>query len=111
MFFSIEDLTAVDGGAGARFRDELAERWNASVPFQNLIYKIGWIIGYSGLAMAFIELIFMMTMPIDVFFGLSWVIFWSWAGYITYYCIRYTRASLLAEREWWDKEILGIVTS
>lgn len=111
LYYIIEDLTAVDGGAGARFRDELAERWNASTPFQTLIYKMGWILGFSGLAMALIELLFMMTMPIDIFFGLSWVIFWTWAGYITYYCIRYTRASLLAEREWWDKEILGIVTS
>ncbi|KAF8528171.1 hypothetical protein BU17DRAFT_39253 [Hysterangium stoloniferum] len=107
VYYVIEDLTAVDGGGGVEFRDELLERWNASLPFQSLVYNVGWILGTSGICMVLLELGLMMTTPIDIFFGLSWVILWAWAGLGAYYCIRYTKSRLKAEKLWWDKVVLN----
>jgi len=107
VYYVIEDLTAVDGGGGVEFREELLERWNASLPFQSLVYNIGWILGTSGFFMVLVELALMMTTPIDIFFGLSWIILWAWAGLGAYYCIKYTKSRLEAEKLWWDNEVLN----
>ena len=97
----MEDLTAVDGGGGAQYRDQLAERWSSSTPFRYLVRDVGRVLGCSGLLMVSVELALILMTPAEVFIGASWVVFWTWAALSTYCCVCYTKTCLAVERDWW----------
>ncbi|KAF8589691.1 hypothetical protein K439DRAFT_1331778 [Ramaria rubella] len=106
VYYIIEDLTAVDGGAGTAYRDRLSERWNRSPPFQLLVRDVGRILGFSGLLMVGVELALILMTPADLFYGASWVILWVWAALSAYFCISYTKACLVVEKDWWQHEVV-----
>jgi hypothetical protein len=96
----------VDGAGGTDFRDRLADRWDASPPFQRLVRDVGRITGFSGLLMVGVELALILMTPADLFFGASWVILWAWAAVSAYACISYTKTCLEIEMLWWKEEMV-----
>lgn len=88
------------------YRDRLADRWEASPPFQRLVRDVGRITCLSGMLMVGVELALILMTPVEVYFGASWVVLWLWAALAAYFCVSYTKACLRSERAWWKQEIL-----
>lgn len=99
--FSVEDVTACDGGGGQGFRDRLNARWEASPPFRKLLEDITLYVGLGFLAQSLVQVVVLFATDEKIFVAVSTVLLWGWCGLSALWAIPYTKQALQEEKLWW----------
>lgn len=101
----IEDIMAVDGGAGTVYREELNRRYEASHVFRTMLRRLGlfWSIGAMGMAVLCTILIF--TINAEAGYVIGWAAPFVWAGIWTWLTIFYVKRKLKEEQIAWAEEV------
>lgn len=79
---AVEDIVAVDGGAGREYRDQLHARYQASAMFRRMIMRQTWFWGWGSLLVGIGTLVVIWTVPVSVAYGVgkSFLLCW-WEPY------------------------------
>lgn len=106
VYTFVEDVVAVDGGAGKTYRMRLRERFDASPMFRSMIVRLNWLWGVGGLIDGIGTVVVIWAVPEEeVAYGVGWlsplVFVAIWAYITVYWCQR----SLLIEKERWAASI------
>lgn len=99
----VEDIIAVDGGAGTAFRDRLRQRFDASPRFRYMMDRLSFFWGIGAEAMAILTTILVFTLHGETAYVVGWSIPFVWAGVwagLTYW---FVRGQLVKEKE--DKQV------
>ncbi|GJE91564.1 hypothetical protein PsYK624_077140 [Phanerochaete sordida] len=98
----VEDVIAVDGSGGLRFRHAWAHRYQASAALRALLRAtaLGW--GASGTLVAAGLIVAAWLAPRDTAYGLGFGVPWIWALACTAATLAYTRRMLRRERALWQ---------
>lgn len=103
----IEDVVAVDGGGGKRFRAAFLERYNASPRFRALLRDLTWFWGVPCLVVGVVLMALIFTVSREVAYGLGWGVPAAWAGLWTLVTIFWVRKVLREEEEGWEGPVWG----
>ncbi|KAI2607038.1 uncharacterized protein GGS25DRAFT_494151 [Hypoxylon fragiforme] len=101
----IEDVVAVDGGAGKTYRERLWTRYRVSRVFRRLIRGLNWFWGVGSLLVGAGSLAVVWTVPEEIAYGIGWgaplvlTIIW------TAITVLWTHRSLKAEKESWMDDL------
>jgi len=102
VFYTIEDVAAVDFKNGRAFREALHTRYHASPLFRTLLQKLTvyWVFAsilYCGLTAA-------VTWGAPLQFSFGWVLgqFFLWAGAGAAGCVFLAKRGMRQEKEWWE---------
>lgn len=76
----IEDIVAVDGGGGERYRKAFMTRYYASPKFRALLRQMTWFWGVSSLVVGVALMVLIFTVRKEVAYGLGWSVPSSWVG-------------------------------
>lgn len=89
-----EDICAVDGGLGEKFRIPFDGRYRASREIRSLLLKTDLIWGLSGATVGAILMatIWWVSNP-EIGFALGWIVPWIWAGVLAFITIKMTSAA------------------
>ncbi|KAK1835639.1 hypothetical protein QBC39DRAFT_340765 [Podospora conica] len=98
---AVEDIVAVDGGAGREYRDQLHARYKASAMFRRMIMRQTWFWGWGSLLVGVGTLVVVWTVPVSVAYGVGWgaplifTIVWITT------CVLWVRRDLRMEKKRW----------
>jgi len=100
VFYTVEDVCAVDCGKGREFRREWNARYDASPIFRRLMYQLTvfWIVGslvYVGITAAVT-----FTAPLDVAYVVTLSMLYVWGAVWWLITWEWCRFTLKREREW-----------
>ncbi|KAL2060847.1 hypothetical protein VTL71DRAFT_8899 [Oculimacula yallundae] len=98
IFYIVEDIVAVDGNGGLSFRTAFNARYESSVVFREMIWKLSlaWCLAFYVLAGAFTALVF--WLEVDAVYAVGWVAPFPLAGALAVWTISFVRAELREER-------------
>lgn len=101
LYVLVEDIVAVDGGGGQKFRYALRNRYLSSPYFRRMLFEMNcfWAGGSLLAAAAITAIIF--TTEENVAYTLGWSLPFAWAGVWTLITFPWVRAELRRERETW----------
>ncbi|KKA17714.1 Uncharacterized protein T310_8343 [Rasamsonia emersonii CBS 393.64] len=107
LYVLIEDIVAVDGGGGQKYRYALRTRYLSSPYFRRMLFEMNcfWAGGSMVFAGAITAIIF--TTPINVAYTLGWALPFGWAGVWTLITFPWVRAELRREKETWSRTRRG----
>jgi hypothetical protein len=100
----IEDVIAVDAGAGKVYREALLQRYNASPRFRKMLIQLVWFWGIPSAIVGVVLLPLIFTVKKEVAYGLGWAVPNIWAGIWTVLTILWVRRSLRIEKETWKSD-------
>ncbi|KIW71473.1 hypothetical protein PV04_03633 [Phialophora macrospora] len=81
VFVVVEDIVAVDGGAGQAFRLALQARYEASETFRRMLAQLNWFWGVGSVAVATVTTVVVYVVDdLNVVFAIGWSLPWVWAG-------------------------------
>jgi hypothetical protein len=100
----IEDVIAVDAGAGKVYRAALLQRYNGSPRFRKMLIQLVWFWGIPSVIVGTVLLALIFTVKKEVEYGLGWAVPNIWAGIWTILTILWVRRSLRIEKETWKTE-------
>lgn len=100
----IEDVIAVDAGAGKVYREALLQRYNASPRFRTMLIQLVWFWGVPSVVVGTVLLALIFTVKKEVAYGLGWAVPNMWAGIWTISTILWVRRSLRIEKETWKTD-------
>ncbi|GAO13349.1 hypothetical protein UVI_02013600 [Ustilaginoidea virens] len=104
-YYFIEDVVAVNAGAGRPYREALAARYNASPRFQRMLHKqsLFWFIPALILAVALTVVALHPSVPATGAYGVCWAVpfLWCslWGGITVWWCKR----EMVRERLEWEE--------
>lgn len=101
----IEDIMAVEGGAGTQYREELNRRYEASHTFRTMLRRLGlfWSFGAMGIAVVCTILIF--TINAEAGYVIGWAAPFVWAGVWAMMTTWYVKRMLKQEKIAWAAEL------
>jgi hypothetical protein len=97
-----EDVVAVDGGGGQKYREALMMRYNASPRFRTLLRQMTWFWGVPCLMVGVVLMALIFTVRRQVAYGLGWGVPTIWACVWTLITIFWVRRVLREEEEGWE---------
>jgi hypothetical protein len=100
----IEDVIAVDAGAGKVYRAALLQRYNGSPRFRKMLIQLVWFWGIPSVIVGTVLLALIFTIKKEVAYGLGWAVPNIWAGIWTILTILWVRRSLRIEKETWKTD-------
>ncbi|EEP79976.1 conserved hypothetical protein [Uncinocarpus reesii 1704] len=103
LYVLIEDIVAVDGGGGQKYRRALRDRYLASPYFRQMLFEMNCFWGGGSIVWATIITILIFTTPRDVAYTLGWTLPFVWAGLWTIITIPWVQADLRREKAAWAK--------
>ncbi|KAK6957952.1 hypothetical protein Daesc_000743 [Daldinia eschscholtzii] len=68
----IEDVVAVDGGAGKTYRERILRRYKVSKHFRTLIRGLNWFWGVGSMIVGIGSLVVVWTIPQEIAYGIGW---------------------------------------
>ncbi|KAL2820812.1 hypothetical protein BDW59DRAFT_164506 [Aspergillus cavernicola] len=81
IYTIVEDVVAVDGGQGQKFRELLDARYRSSKPVRVLLERLDLAWGLSGVVVSTVLIAMISTLPnMDVLFVIGWLVPWAWAA-------------------------------
>ncbi|KAG5927076.1 hypothetical protein E4U42_002642, partial [Claviceps africana] len=106
VYYFIEDVVAVNAGAGRPYREALAARYKASPRFRRLLYRqsLFWCVPSLVLAAALTVVAVHPDMPAEGAYGVCWAapfLFWGVWGAIT---VRWCKRDMARERLEWETD-------
>jgi hypothetical protein len=97
----IEDVIAVDAGAGKVYREAFMQRYNASPRFRSTLIQLVWFWGAPSVVVGAVLLALIFAVKKEVAYGLGWAVPNIWAAFWTILTIFWVRRSLRIEKETW----------
>ncbi|KAK2807997.1 hypothetical protein FQN50_005079 [Emmonsiellopsis sp. PD_5] len=101
LYVLIEDIVAVDGGGGQKYRRALRDRYLASPYFRQMLFEMNCFWGGGSIIFAVITTILIFTTPRDVAYTIGWTLPFVWAGVWTLITIPWVQADLRREKAAW----------
>ena len=105
IFSIIEDVVAVDGGGGQRYRTALMMRYNTSPKFRALLRHMTWFWGVPSLVVGIALMALIFTVKREIAYGLGWGVPTVWAGIWTLITIYWVKRVLRDEQRGWNGPI------
>lgn len=105
IYTMIEDVVAVDGSGGTRYREALNRRYEASHVFRAMLRRLGVFWAFGAMACAVLTTILVFTIHDEAAFCIGWSLpfFWAfWWAVGTYF---YAKRKLREEQKAWEEEI------
>ncbi|KAL7276068.1 hypothetical protein RUND412_000947 [Rhizina undulata] len=103
VFHLIEDIVAIEGGGGREFRQAWHDRYQASMVFREMLFKMTLFWGAGATVMGGVMLAVAFGTPSKyVAFGLAWGLPFVWAGLWAVITIKWVQKMLKEEEETWD---------
>ncbi|KAI0011572.1 hypothetical protein F4779DRAFT_572284 [Xylariaceae sp. FL0662B] len=101
----IEDVVAVDGGAGQTYRRRLLDRYRVSARFRALIKGINWFWGVGCMMTGAGTLAVVWTVPEVIGYGIGWGAPLGFTIIWTFITILWVRRGLKVEKKRWAAEL------
>ncbi|PGH09682.1 hypothetical protein AJ80_07633 [Polytolypa hystricis UAMH7299] len=101
LYVLVEDIVAVDGAGGQKYRRALRNRYLASPYFRQMLFEMNCFWGGGSIVFATVTTIVIFTTPRDVAYTLGWTLPFVWAGIWTLITIPWVQADLRREKEAW----------
>jgi len=98
---AVEDIVAVDGGAGREYRDQLHARYNISPIFRKMIMRQTWFWGVGSLLVGIGTLVVIWTVPVSVAYGVGWGAPLVFTVIWVTICVLWVRRDLRMEKKRW----------
>lgn len=111
MYYLVEDVAAVNAGAGRPYREALAARYKASPRFQRMLYvqSIFWSVPAVLLAAGLTVPAVSHDVPADIAYGLCWAVPFLWCALWGLITIRWCKRDMVRERLEWEADFGGTV--
>jgi hypothetical protein len=103
LYVFIEDIVAVDGGGGQKYRRALRDRYLASPYFRQMLFEMNCFWAGGAIVWATITTVIIFTTPRDVAYTVGWTVPFLWAGLWTLITIPWVQADLRREKEAWRR--------
>lgn len=103
LYVLIEDIVAVDGAGGKKYRRALRDRYLASPYFRHMLFEMNCFWGGGSVVCAAGITAIVFTTPQDVAYTLGWTLPLVWAGLWTLITIPWVQADLRREKEAWEE--------
>ncbi|KAI1764241.1 hypothetical protein GGR53DRAFT_327627 [Hypoxylon sp. FL1150] len=101
----IEDVVAVDGGAGKTYRKRLLGRYEASKRFRALIRGLNWFWGVGSILVGAGSLAVVWTVQQEIAYGVGWGAPLVFTTLWTFITILWTRRALHTEKKTWMADL------
>ena len=105
IYSIIEDVIAVDGSGGTKFREDLNRRYEASHVFRAMLRRLGGFWAFGAEAMAIVCTILIFTVSKDAAYVIGWSVPFAWAGIWTLITWWYVNKKLREEKKAWTEEV------
>ncbi|KAI1942741.1 hypothetical protein LOZ66_001147 [Ophidiomyces ophidiicola] len=103
LYVLVEDIVAVDGGGGQKYRRALRDRYLASPYFRQMLFEMNCFWGGGSIIWASITTSLIFTTPRDVAYILGWSLPFVWAGLWVIITIPWVQADLRREKAAWSR--------
>ncbi|PGH35973.1 hypothetical protein GX50_01143 [[Emmonsia] crescens] len=106
LYVLIEDIVAVDGAGGQKYRRALRNRYLASPYFRQMLFEMNCFWGGGSIIFATVSTILIFTTPRDVAYVIGWSLPILWAGIWTLITIIWVQADLRKEKAAWAENVI-----
>ncbi|ETI22821.1 hypothetical protein G647_06897 [Cladophialophora carrionii CBS 160.54] len=103
-FCLLEDICAVDGKGGKKFRTAALARYQASPRFRALLLQLLWFWSIPAIVIGVVLIIVIYVTSDDVAYGVGWGMPTIWALVWTWITVEWVRRALQVEKECWKPE-------
>jgi hypothetical protein len=102
-FVFMEDICAVDGRGGKKYRKAAMARYNGSPRFRSLLMQMLWFWSLSGILVnaAVIAVIWVPVVSDDIAYGVGWAVPCVWIALWTWITVIWVQRALRIEKETW----------
>ncbi len=104
IYAIIEDIVAVDGGAGLPYRTALDARYKASSQFRAMLFRLSMFWSISLLVFSGAITAIVWTVPQYVAYGLGWGLPFVHAAIMAVITVKYVQACLARESLTWASQ-------
>ncbi|OXV11817.1 hypothetical protein Egran_00422 [Elaphomyces granulatus] len=101
LYVLVEDIVAVDGGGGQKYRYALRIRYLSSPYFRRMLFEMNCFWAGGSLMSAAVITVLIFTTPEDVAYTLGWSLPFAWAAIWTLITFPWVRADLRREKDIW----------
>ncbi|KAF7967148.1 hypothetical protein HWV62_18624 [Athelia sp. TMB] len=101
VYTLVEDIVAVDGGGGRRFREEWNARYEASPAFRRMLSRLDAFWGFGAVVVAGVATALLWTVPVASGYWIGWLVPFLWAALWARLTIGYVRRCLAEEHAGW----------
>ncbi|KAH8170820.1 hypothetical protein LIA77_09601 [Sarocladium implicatum] len=111
IYYFMEDIVAVNAGAGRPYREALAARYKASPRFRRMLYVQSWFWAVPALVLAVPLTVISVIpqVPATGAYGVAWAVPFLWASIWGIITVRWCKHDMVRERLEWEAGD-GIVT-
>ena len=109
VYSIVEDIVAVNGGGGKRYRQAINDRYEASPVFRQLLCEMSWFWGVPAFLLVVVLLVLtgIGSRPgnstfLQVSYVLNWTLPWAWAATMAVVTIRWVQQRLREEKAGWS---------
>ncbi|KAM3502583.1 hypothetical protein MY11210_009020 [Beauveria gryllotalpidicola] len=113
VYYFIEDVIAVNAGAGRPFREALAARYKASPRFRRMLYiqSVFWCIPAFVIAIPLTVIAVIHPVPATAAYGICWAVPFLWMVIWGIISVYWCKANMVRERlEWQAGKVDGATT-
>src|ERR1700744_1295710 len=103
-FCLLEDICAVDGKGGKKFRLAALARYQASPRFRALLLQLQWFWSIPAIVIGVVLVIVISLTSADVAYGVGWGAPTVWAILWTWITVGWVHRALQVEKERWKSE-------
>ncbi|KAK3167200.1 hypothetical protein OEA41_010326 [Lepraria neglecta] len=105
-YMVIEDVIAVDTGAGRAYRRAINDRYEASPMFRRMLWQLNmfWAVPALAVGVGVTAVVADDRVPQTIAYGIGWGAPPLWVGIWTLITIQWVQVSLRREKEAWSKE-------
>ncbi|KAM0512541.1 hypothetical protein ACHAPE_008718 [Trichoderma viride] len=106
VYYFIEDVVAVNAGAGRPYREAFAARYNASPRFRQMLFKqsVFWSVPALLLAGALTVIAVVHEVPATVAYGVCWAVPFIWCAVWGWITVVWCKRDMVRERVEWEQK-------
>ncbi|PNP37310.1 hypothetical protein TGAM01_v210720 [Trichoderma gamsii] len=106
VYYFIEDVVAVNAGAGRPYREAFAARYNASPRFRQMLFKqsVFWSVPALLLAGALTVIAVVHEVPATVAYGVCWAVPFIWCAVWGWITVIWCKRDMVRERVEWEQK-------
>ncbi|PHH89326.1 hypothetical protein CDD83_6291 [Cordyceps sp. RAO-2017] len=103
-YYFVEDVVAVNAGAGRPYREALAARYKASPRFRRMLYvqSLFWSVPALALAAALTVVALVHPVPATVAYGVCWAVPFLWMAVWGVITVSWCKREMVRERVEWE---------
>lgn len=108
IFYMVEDVVAVDGEGGMEYRQAFNSRYEESLIFRNMIWKlsVAWMVEFY--LMAILVTMLVMRLPVVAVYAVGWAAPFPIAAIMAMATIYFVKRELRRERDLEEEEYDGV---